>query len=380
MTEPGGLIRILYTIPNFVTAGSGGALVNLIRHLDRSRFPPAVCVSRRGGRLEEVLEEMGVPVLEARFTVPATPYAGLPWRVREAAGQFRGMGFDLWHSFHYGDDYTEPLIARAAGAKAWVYTKKNMSWRGRAWKVRSLLAGGIAAQNTRMLREFFAQWWWRRKTVLIPRGVDAERFCPGAAPRLGLRRRFGVGAKAPVVVAVGQVLPVKGHELLLRAAAGLPGVHVWIAGGTEDESCAGALRRQSEELGLGDKFQLLGRVDDVAGLLAEADIFVHPTRPDGRQEGCPVALLEAMACGKACIATQVAGAEDVIETEVSGLLIPPLDVEGLREALRRVLEDEGLRLRLGEGARARILAAYTVQREARQHEQFYLRVLGEERQ
>lgn len=373
-------MRILYTIPNFVTAGSGGALVNLIRQMDRSRFAPAVCVSRRGGRLEGVLEEMGVPVLEARFTVPATPYAGLPRRVREAAEPFRGMGFDLWHSFHYGDDYTEPLIARAAGAKAWVYTKKNMSWRGRAWKLRSLLAGGIAAQNTRMLREFFAQWWWSRKTVLIPRGVDAERYYPGAAPRLGLRRRFGVGAKAPVVVAVGQVLPVKGHELLLRAVAGLPGVHVWIAGGTEDEACAGALRRLGEQLGLGERFQLLGRVDDVAGLLAEADLFVHPTRPDGRQEGCPVALLEAMACGKACIATRVAGAEDVIETEVSGLLVPPLDVEGLREALRRVLEDEGLRLRLGEGARARVLAAYTVQREARQYEQFYLRVLGEEGQ
>lgn len=370
------MMRILYTIPNFLTAGSGGALVNLIRQLDRSRFAPAVCVSRRGGRLEGVLEEMGVPVLEARFTVPATPYAGLPRRVREAAGPFRGMGFDLWHSFHYGDDYTEPLIARAAGAKAWVYTKKNMSWRGRAWKVRSLLAGGIAAQNTRMLREFFAQWWWRRKTALIPSSVDAERFRPGAVAGLGLRERFGVGGGAPVVVAVGQVLPVKGHELLVRAAAGLPGVHVWIAGGTEDEACAGALRRLSEELGLGERFRLLGKVEDVAGLLAEADVFVHPSR----HEGCPVALLEAMACGKACIATRVAGAEDVIETEVSGLLVPPLDVEGLREALRRVLEDEGLRRRLGEGARARVLAAYTVQREARQYEQFYLRALGEEGQ
>lgn len=374
------MIRILYTIPNFVTAGSGGALVNLVRHLDRSRFAPAVCVSRRGGRLESVLEQMGVPVLEARFTVPAIPYAGLPRRVREAAAQFRGMRFALWHSFHYGDDYTEPLIARAAGAKAWVYTKKNMSWRGRAWMVRSLLAAGIAAQNTRMLREFFDQWWWRRKTVLIPRGVDPERFRPGAGARLGLRERFDVGGGAQVVVAVGQVLPVKGHELLVRAAAGLPGVHVWIAGGTEDEGCAGALRRLSEELGLGERFRLLGKVEDVAGLLAEADVFVHPTRPDGRQEGCPVALLEAMACGKACIATRVAGAEDVIEPEISGLLVAPLDVEGLRETLRRVLENEGLRGRLGEGARARVLAGYTIQREARQHEQFYLRVLGEEGQ
>ncbi|MGQ9919521.1 MAG: hypothetical protein ACUVS7_19165, partial [Bryobacteraceae bacterium] len=190
------MIRILYTIPNFVTAGSGGALVNLIRHMDRSRFTPAVCVSRRGGRLEEVLEEMGVPVLEARFTVPAIPYSGLLRRVRQAAQAFRGERFDLWHSFHYGDDYTEPLIARAAGAKAWVYTKKNMNWRGRAWKVRSLLAAGIAAQNTRMLREFFRPWWWKRKTALIPRSVDAERFRRGRGARLGLLERFGGGGEA----------------------------------------------------------------------------------------------------------------------------------------------------------------------------------------
>lgn len=367
------MIRILYTIPNFITAGSGGAMLEIVRRLDRGIFAPAVCVSRKGGRLDRAVEEMGIPFLEAAFQVPAKPYVTLPIRVWRAAAPFRPYKFDLWHSFHYCDDYTEALIAKAAGARAWVYTKKNMNWRGRAWKVRSLLAGGIAAQNTRMLEEFF-DGRWRNKAVLIPRGVDTRKFSPGVVPRLRLRERFGVGEGEPVVVAAGQVLPVKGHELLVRAAAGVPGLHVWIAGGLEDTECVERLRAVAAEAGLGERFRLLGKVDDIPALHAEADVFVHPSR----QEGCPVALLEAMACGKACIGTRIAGTEDVIEDGRSGLLVPPLDAEALREALRRVLADSGLRTSLGEGARRRILEGYMIEREVKQHEEFYLRVLAGE--
>ncbi len=364
------VIRILYTIPNFITAGSGGAMLEIVRRLDRNVFAPAVCVSRKGGKLDRMVEEMGIPFLEAAFQVPAKPYVTLPVRVWRAAAPFRSFQFDLWHSFHYGDDYTEALIAKAAGARAWVYTKKNMNWRGRAWKVRSLLAGGIAAQNTRMLEEFFGGLW-QKKITLIPRGVDTEKFAPGVARRLRLRERFGIAADEPVAVAVGHVLPVKGHELLVRAAAGVPGLHVWIAGGLEDAACVERLRAVAAEAGLGERLRLLGKVDDIAALHAEADVFVHP----GRQEGCPVALLEAMACGKACIGTRIAGTEDVIEDGRSGVLVEPLNAEALREAVRRVLADRGLRARLEEGARRRILEGYTIEREVKQHEEFYLRVL-----
>ena len=371
------IVRIVYTIPNFITAGSGAALLHIIRRLDRSRFAPAVCVSRRGGSLDREVEALGIPFLEAPFTVPARPLATLPWRVWQAARAFRRHRFDIWHSFHYSDDYTEPLIAYAAGARAWIYTKKNMSWRGRAWKVRSRLAKAIAAQNTAMLREFFAGPGFSAKTWLIPRGVDTERFRPGLEPRLGLRARFGLGPTTPVAVAVGHLLPVKGHDLLLRAAAGVEGLHVWIAGAPQDREWAARLEEVRRELGLQQRVQFLGAVSDIGALHAEADFFVHSTRREGRQEGCPVALLEAMACGKAPVATKIAGVEDVIEDGLSGLLTAPGDVEEMRAAMARLARDAESRKRLGEGARRRILSHYAIELEVRRHEEMYEKVSGE---
>src|SRR5262245_7438135 len=138
---------ILFTIPNFDTAGSGTALWNVVSRLDRRRFAPSICVLRPGGKLASVIEKSDVPLLCAKFTVPLRPLATFPFRVRAAARPFRGRGFALWHSYHYTDDYTEPLVARMAGTRSWVYTKKNMNWHKRSWYVRSLLATRIAAQN-----------------------------------------------------------------------------------------------------------------------------------------------------------------------------------------------------------------------------------------
>ncbi len=124
-------VPILYTIPNFDTAGSGQALLNVVARLDRRRFAPSVCVLRRGGQLEGEIERLGIPLLESPFTVEARPLVTLPSRARQAAAAFRGRGFALWHSYHYLDDYTEPLVARFAGVRAWIYTKKSMSWNRR---------------------------------------------------------------------------------------------------------------------------------------------------------------------------------------------------------------------------------------------------------
>ncbi|GIU78029.1 MAG: hypothetical protein KatS3mg005_1267 [Bryobacteraceae bacterium] len=366
------MIRILYTIPNFITAGSGGAMLNIVSRLDRKVFEPAVCVLRRGGKLDRVVEEMGIPLIEAPFVVGARPYSTLLWRAWKAARMFRPYRFDLWHSFHYGDDYTEPLVAYMSGARAWVYTKKNMNWRGRAWKVRSVLARGIAAQNSRMMGEFFGASPFERKTFLIPRGVDTAKFQPGAAARPGMRQRLGTPPGARVVLAVGHVLPVKGHDLLLEAVRGLEGVEVWIAGSMANQEHVEKVRRLAESDGLAGRVRLLGSVEDVAGLHAEADLFVHPSR----QEGCPVALLEAMASGMACIATDIAGSQDVIESGKSGLLVPPLDAGALRAAIERVLSDETLRQSLGIEARRRIVEQYSIEREVAQHVEMYFRVLG----
>lgn len=371
------LPRILFTIPNFITAGSGQALLNIVERLDRSRFAPAVCVLKRGGNLAGAVEALGLPLLEAPFTVAPHPLTGLPGRIWEAAGHFRPYGFHLWHSFHYLDDYTEPLIARAAGTRAWVYTKKNMSWGGRGWWVRTRLASRIAAQNRAMLDGFFSHPAVRRKVRLIPRGVDAERFRPGTLPRLAIRRRLGLGRETVIVGCVAHLVRLKGQRTLIQALARVPDAHLVLAGKPLDAAYAAELRQLGTELRVEARVHFVGHVTDVAALHAELDIFVLPTlvRAHLGGEGCPVALLEAMASGLPCVATDVPGSQDLIEPGRSGLLVPPEDPAALARAICELCASAERRQMLGRAARQRILDHYTIEREVARHEALYAELL-----
>ncbi|HPV05764.1 MAG TPA: glycosyltransferase [Aggregatilineales bacterium] len=369
-------IRILFTIPNFITAGSGQAMWNVVSRLNPDLFSPAICVLKRGGALEAEIEAAGVSILELPFIVPARPLHRLPAAVIRAARRFRPHGFHIWHSYHYGSDYTEPIIARLAGARAWVYTKKNMSWGDRAWHVRTALASRIAAQNTAMLTRFFAAPRVQRKVRMVPRGVDVKKFRPGTPPRLGLREKLGLSASDIVVGCVAHLLPVKGQNILLQAAAKLDGVHLVLAGKRLDESYASALDALCSSLGIADRVHFLGQVNDIAAFHAELDIFVLPTLARFRMEGCPVALLEAMASGLPCIATDIPGSQDIIEAGKSGILVPAEDPSALARALQQLIADPGRRQALGAAARRRIVECYTIEQEVARHEALYLEVLN----
>ena len=361
-------VKILFTIPNVVTAGSGRALFEIARRLDRSRFEPSLCVAQGGGALLGEFRAAGIPVLERPFTVPAKPYGGLPLRAWRAARAF--PRFDLWHSFHYLDDYTEPLIARLSGAGAWVYTKKNMSWHARSWTLRTRLADAVAVQNRDMMESFFARpASFRRKARFVPRGVDTERFRPVNPPP-------EVRGDGPLVVGcVAQLVRVKGHRTLLEALARVPGLRLRLAGKALDDELAAELRELSRSLGLEERVEWTGQVGDVPGFLAGLDVFVLPTWARWRMEGCPVALLEAMACGLPVIATDIPGSRDVVRDGVDGLLVPPEDAPALARALESLRHPER-RLDLGRAARRRVLESYTIEREAADHERLYGELVG----
>jgi glycosyltransferase involved in cell wall biosynthesis len=367
---------ILFTIPNFITAGSGGAMLNIIERLDRKRFAPAVCVLRKGGDLDRRVDQMGIPFIEIPFTVAPKPYLTLSLRAWKAARRLRPHHFALWHSFHYSDDYTEAIIARMAGARAWIYTKKNMGWGSRAWRLRTRFATRVAAQNSDMMRSFFGNGSFHPKARPIPRGVDSARFVPDAAPKLGLRSQYRIPSDAIVVACVAQLVPVKGHPTLLEALASVPEVHLLIAGTPLEEDYTASLHQQAARLDLSRRVHFLGSVKDVPALLAESEIFALPTWAKWRMEGCPVALLEAMSCGRACVATDVPGSRDLLENGHSGLIVPPEDPGALAAALTRLVGSPELRQQMGRAARQRVLDHFTIEKEVDAHEALYAEVLG----
>jgi len=174
---------------------------------------------------------------------------------------------------------------------------------------------------------------------IVPNSVDVP---PAIAPE----------ADPPEVLFAGRLSPEKGIREL---AAATQGMNLVVAGD-------GPLRELVPDA--------LGFVphEELVRLQSRAAVVVLPSH----SEGLPVCLLEAMACGRAVVATSVGGIPDVVEDGVSGLLVEPGDVEGLRAALERLLSDPALRRRLGQAARTRIVDRCSVEAVAEATRDAYL--------
>jgi phosphatidyl-myo-inositol dimannoside synthase len=196
-------------------------------------------------------------------------------------------------------------------------------------------------------------------TTVVPPGVDTQRFRPlTPSERDDTRRRFGLPVDARVIVGVSRLVPRKGFDTAIRAIARLAGSHpdvvLVIAGTGRDD---GRLRRLAAELGAPVRF--LGRVDhdDLPFVYGCADVFTMlcRTRWGGlEQEGFGIVFVEASACGVPQVAGDSGGAADAVADGETGLIVRhPERVDAAVQALRRLLDDDAERARMGAAARRR---------------------------
>ena len=207
--------RILFTIPNFDTAGSGKALFNIAMRLDNNTFESHICCSHNNGEFFNIVKSSGIPVHIFQTTTPMKPRLKGLINCLKISKYMKQLNMDLIHSFHYAPDYSEALAARMAGIP-WVYTKKNMNWGGKSkngWKLRTVLANHIIAQNKSMINWFFSN---SKKISLIPRGVDIHHFSP-KSKKLNLLEQLLIPKSEKVILSVANLVPVKGIEVLLDA-------------------------------------------------------------------------------------------------------------------------------------------------------------------
>ncbi|MDQ2674358.1 MAG: glycosyltransferase [Chloroflexota bacterium] len=199
----------------------------------------------------------------------------------------------------------------------------------------------------------------REKLRRIYHGLELERY-------VNLER---TPAQPATVVSVGQLKEKKGLRDLVDAIAvlrdGGMDVRCRIIG---DGPLRSELTERIERHRLSERVDLTGALphDAVIAHYREATIFALPcvVAGDGDRDGIPNAILEAMASAIPVVSTPVSGIPEVVEHEATGLLTPPADAQGLADALRRLLLDEELRERLGREARARVVDAFDVDRNA----------------
>jgi glycosyltransferase involved in cell wall biosynthesis len=207
---------------------------------------------------------------------------------------------------------------------------------------------------------------------VIPYGVDVSRLqaSPQVAQRAEQFRRAHAG---PLLLFVGRLVPYKGLDVLVRAMARVRGTLVLVGDGPQ----RGQLETLSEAEGVRGKVIFAGEVSeqDLVAWYHACDVFTLPSVT--RAEAFGMVQVEAMACGKPVVSTQLpTGVPWVNRDGVSGLVVPPGDVDALASALGRLVEDADLRRRLGEQGRMRVAQEFTADRMAERAVSLYTEVLA----
>jgi glycosyltransferase involved in cell wall biosynthesis len=225
------------------------------------------------------------------------------------------------------------------------------------------------------LTPFFQKRWGH--VVEVPNGVDIEHFHPGLDGRL-VRKRYGIPHGTRVVLFVGAL--DRAHQsrrvdLLLEAIALLadPHLHLLVVG---DGDLAAHYRGLADELKLATQTHFVGSVDHGAlpNFYAAADIVVLPS---DLQESFGLVLIEAMACGKPVVASNLPGVRLVVSDDLDGLLVYPGNAAGLAAKMQQLLDDPGRRQAMGVQGRAKVETRYAWPQIIPRLEQVYQTVLGE---
>jgi glycosyltransferase involved in cell wall biosynthesis len=215
------------------------------------------------------------------------------------------------------------------------------------------------------------------KIHTVHNAVDVEHFDPDKD--LGLhppvRRQFNIPENAPLVGIAARLIKWKGQRELIGAASQLqgtfPDLHVMILGADVPDYRAD-LERMAREGGIADRVHFGGYQKDVRPFLREFDIFVHPSycEPFG------LAIAEAMAMRRPVIACNTGGVPEIITHGKDGWLVEPESPEQVAEALTALLQDPGLRRRMGEAARETVHARFLPRHQCTRAVQHYAKLLN----
>ena len=197
------------------------------------------------------------------------------------------------------------------------------------------------------------------QVVTLHNGVDVEACSPGPSDH-DFRASLGVASDAPLIVCVSHVTPRKGihHlvEMMHYVKASHPNIACLVVGGTSvgSEQYRAQLSDRISALGLDAHVRFLDSRPDVPRILREADVVVHPSET----ESFGLVIAEAMSCGKPVVGFAVDAVPELVDDEITGLLVAPFDIKAAAARITRLLSDSELRHRMGDAGRRKACSEY----------------------
>jgi glycosyltransferase involved in cell wall biosynthesis len=360
-------IRVLHVLNTLDTGGAEAVVLNLARACDRTRFDLRVVSLGQDGPIGQQLRAADVPT----FALGRRPGID-PGLALKVARLCRTHAIDVVHSHNVAPWLYAGPSARLVGAAVCHTEHSNLApgqralWHAERWLAQ--LTRVVICDGDSVRRQLIEQQGLpARKVITIHNGIDLARF-GRPADRAATRRAAGITGDGPIIGTVARLEAVKDQALLIRAFAKVlpaqPTARLCIVGGG---SLRSALQAQVMAAGLGDAVVFLGHRDDVADLLPLFDLFALSSI----SEGLPLTLIEAMAAGLPCVATDVGAVADAVAAGHSGLLVPARDEVGFSAALLQLLLDRDRARRMGENGQHRARAHFDLRMMVKRYEDLW---------
>jgi glycosyltransferase involved in cell wall biosynthesis len=371
-------MRIFFVIGSLDLGGAESQLVMLTQELQRQGVFCEVFALNANGVLRSKLNDSGIPVHNGRINFASRKLVKI--------FQFIRAFYILWvttrgattlHAYLPLTNFYGALIGCLRRTDMVITSRRALGTHQNRWpwwklfdKISNALSNVVVANSQAVaddtvLRDGIP----RKKVVVIHNGLDSSRFRVAANQRDVVRHSLGINSKVKVIIIVANLIPYKGHADLLRALAELDpsysDVHLLIVG--QDRGISPMLHSLAQELGLSARIQWLGIRHDIPELLAAADIYVCASH----EEGFSNSLMEALAAGKAVVATRVGGNPELLEYGELGLLVEPKDPRGLASALTNLLADNAISQNYGKKGEFAIAQRYGPTHMARQYISLY---------
>ena len=361
-------IKVLYTIPNFHTAGSGKSVYDLVKGLDKNIFDPEICIFHTKGEFYKEVEKLGVKIHVFHFTTKYRPHFSFFSRVLKIRKFFKQHKFDVIHSWHWSSDFSEPLAARLAGVP-YVYTKKAMGWGNRYWTWRSKLSSKVIVVNEDMVDQYFSKML--HKIERFPLAINTDVYKP-METKWNVTKESYFKSDDFVILSVVNLVAVKGIEVLYDAVQQLndDSIKILIVGNDQGEYGQELKKRYRSNKNV----VFAGKQLEVRPYLAMADLFVIPTKDEGRREGIPNAPLEAMATECVVLGSNISGVKDILRA-FPECLFEASNVDVLAEKISYIKNMNTMdRENLAKKMRTQVVKEFSIEDFIKKHETLYLKL------
>lgn len=382
-------VRILNIITRLESGGAPRAVINIIARLMREGYSIDLATGLSPDPELDLIgaaRSLGIKVhVVPQLVRDISPFRDVMALVKLIKLIKKGR-YQVIHCHTSKAGFIGRLAARLAGATKTVYSPHGTIFTGYFSRPKTwlfvLLERFAAKYSTRIvtltaneIEQFLAHGIGDRgQYEYIYNGVDIDLLGRNSIGHEGKRKELGISGDDFVISCAGRLVSVKGQRYLIEAAAKLeheaPNLKVILMGAGPN---AAELRGRCRNLGMAERVFFLGQRDDVAAIMASSDLYVQPSL----NEGLGLAIIEAMALGKAVVASRVGGIPEVVDDGRGGILVPPGDSDSLARAIMELYSDPQRRKTMGEAGFMRATETFSIEAAVNRTRGLYEKIIND---